>query len=255
MVTIAIMNQKGGVGKTTTAVNLAVGLRKFHDKRVLLVDMDPQANASIHLGIRAEGQNNSMTAVFSGDKGINEIIRQSEDIDIAPSHASLYGINEIGMKNVNDEEITALRLAIEGLDYDIAIIDCPSSPGLLSSNALVASDKVIVPAQGEYLSVEGLAYMIQTIDTFRKRRNPNLAILGILITNMQKTVMYNTMRDFINKKLNGRISIFETVIRRNTLIAEASAVGKSIYNHKKCNGYTDYLNFTYEIKQKLSEEK
>ena len=253
MITIAIMNQKGGVGKTTTAVNLAVGLNKFHDKKVLLIDADPQGNASIHLGIRARGEGDSIAAVFSEGKAISSIVQQSEGVDVAPSYASLGYIDR---KNYDTEEdIGFMAYALMEADYDVAVIDCPPSLSSLSRSALAAANTVIIPITGEYLSIEGLARMIETVGDIRRKYNSILSIMGILITHAQKTTMYQTTTARV-WKLSNKVNIFKTSIRMNTVLAEASAVGKSIYEYKKrCNGYQDYINFTYEVKQKLSEKK
>ena len=248
---LSVMNRKGGVGKTTTAVNLAVGLHRFHDKKVLLVDVDPQANASIHLGVRTTSSGDSMAGVFGNDRHLKEIVRSAEGIDIAPSHLLL----DDEIKKETEDSLNILKKALKEINYDIVVIDCPPTYGFLTKNALVASDAVIIPITGEYLPVEGLASMIKNIVSIRDY-NPNLTILGILITQMQKTVMYETMADHISRKLGGRFNVFKTVVRRNTLLAEASALGKSIYEYNKsCRGYQDYRDFTFEIKNILEVEK
>ena len=255
MVIISIINRKGGVGKTTTAVNLAVGLNRFHDKKVLLVDADPQANASIHLGIRVKEAKDSIAGVFLTGRGIEEVVRTVEGIDIVPSHLELDLVEEKYRDKSDEDSIGLLTLTLMDKNYDVAIIDCPPSLGFLSKNALVVSDSVIIPITGEYLPVEGLASMIKNIVDIRDY-NPNLTILGILITQMQKTVMYGTMSEHIKRKLGGRFRVFETLIRRNTLLAEASATGKSIYEYNKsCRGYQDYRDFTFEINNLLKEVK
>ena len=257
MITLSVINRKGGVGKTTTAVNLAVGLHKFHDKKVLLIDADSQANASIHLGIRAKDAGESLVAVFKGTAGIKGIIKTAEGIDVAPAHLDFDGIEKEHSGEDDEQFLSILTTALMDIeaDYDIVIIDCPPAMGFLSKNALVASDAVIIPITGEKLAAEGLGAMIKNIVVDIKPYNPNLAILGILMTQMQKTVMCATMVDYIKRKLGGRFRVFDTHIRRNTLLAEASAVGKSIYGHKHCKGYQDYMDFTFEIKKILEAKQ
>jgi chromosome partitioning protein len=242
---IVIMNQKGGVGKTTTAVNLAVSLKRNY-KRVLLVDMDPQANTGVHLGIRAD-VNNSMGSVLSGAKKISEIIKNAEDVDVAPSNIGLAGV-ELQIVNEVGREML-LKEILKDIDYEIIIIDCPPSLGLLSINALTAADKIIVPVLTEYLAMEGLSDFLRTVQKVKNKLNNKLEILGYLATGYANTAISKNILESLQSHFEGQV--FKTVIRINTHLKEAPGAGKSIFAYKKCRGYEDYEKLGEEVYEKI----
>ncbi|MHB8292737.1 MAG: ParA family protein [bacterium] len=247
---IAIMNQKGGVGKTTTAVNLAVALKKYFN--VLLVDMDPQANASVHLNIRAD-MSNSMRAVLSDEKKISDIIQKAEGINVAPSHIGLAGIelqiaNAVGRELILDEVLTDAALA-DFHSKGVIIIDSPPSLGLLSINVLTASDKVIVPVS-EYFAMEGLSDFLKTVDIVNKKLNKKVDILGFLMTLYTNTLSSKTVFEMLQSHFSDKV--FSTKIRANTSLKEAPGAGQSIFQYKKtCHGYEDYEKLGDEIYERI----
>jgi chromosome partitioning protein len=247
---ISVINQKGGVGKTTTAVNLSVGLGNYFNKKILLIDFDPQANASIHLNVRVEPQY-SIKEVLLGNKNIRDIVCKAENIDIAPSNISLSSAEMDLMNMMKREEI--LKNALSGLDYDAVIIDCPPSLNILTINALSASKWALVPVSMKYLSVEGLSDFLKVFEKIKRFINPELGILGYLITEYDRRVaITDNIEDIIRKHLEP--NIFNTKIRINTYLIEAPAKGVSIFKYKKCRGQEDYLKLSGEVSARLWTE-
>jgi len=240
---ISLLNHKGGVGKTTSAINIGAGLVEL-GKRVLLIDLDPQANLSVSLGIPR--QKITIYESMRGDSGL-EPYTAKENMDIVTSSLDLSGaemelINEAGREYV-------LRELIEPVshDYDYVIIDCPPSLGLLTLNALTCSDYVMIPLQTEFLALQGLAKIQQVVDKVRFRLNKKLQIGGVIPT------MYDA-RKVLNRDVLGTIQkyfgdkVFKTCIRDNVNLAEAPAAQKDIFGYAKNSpGAEDYLNLCKEI--------
>ncbi len=244
MKTIAITNQKGGVGKTTTAINLGASLAVF-GKKVLIIDIDPQANATS--GLNAEREMCIYHALI-GKKTLQSLIAPTEmdNLFIVPSNISLIGA-EVELKDMENKEKILKNLIkdIEGFDY--ILIDCPPSLGFLTINALVAADSVLVPVQCEYFAMEGLAQLLHTINLVRRTFNPSLKIEGILLTmhdkrnNLSKQVEMELKRHFPKY-------IFKTLIPRNVRLSEAPSFGKSVISYDiKCPGSQSYLSLAREV--------
>ncbi len=245
---IAICNQKGGVGKTATAVNLSAGL-SLAEKRTLLVDFDPQANATSGVGIDYKSLEMSVYDCLFDPEFVHKTIIKTKwlYLSVLPSIPDLVGAEvELVSENEREKKLKNVLNKIEN-NYDFAIIDCPPSLGLLTINALVACDSVIVPIQCEYYALEGLEKLLKTLKTVKENLNPELKIEGILLTmydarlNLSKDVVEEIKKHFAG-------SVFDTIIPRSVRIAEAPSFGKSVLHYNiSSSGAQAYLHLTKEI--------
>ena len=250
--TIAIVNQKGGVGKTTTAINLAAYIARM-GKTVLLVDLDPQGNATSGLGIDKYANEQSLYDVLAKAADIN-IVRHTtniERLDILPSNHNLSGA-EIDLVSIADREYV-LATALKKLQgqYDVCLIDCPPSLGLLSVNGLVAADYVFVPVQTEFYAMEGMGQLVQTIQRIQQKLNPTLSILGVVLTMYDaRTSLSSQVKEEVERVFGDLV--FRTVIPRNVRLAEAPSHGEPIIKYDKWSkGARSYKALAKEVVNRL----
>ena len=246
---IAIANQKGGVGKTTSAVNLAAGLA-LAGQRVLLVDLDPQGNATMGLGVNKSAQQQTIYHVLLGQTTIDTVLQPAsvKGLMLAPANADLAGA-EIELVKVAQRE-QQLKLALHGLSYDFVIMDCPPALNLLTVNALVAAHAVLIPMQCEYYALEGLSQLLSTIRKVRDRLNPSLQVSGLLRTMFDPR---NRLAGEVAAELEKHFpdKLYKTVIPRNVRLAEAPSYGRAIMDYDRtCAGAQAYLNLTQEFLQR-----
>ena len=248
---IAIANQKGGVGKTTTSVNLAASLGVL-EKKILLIDADPQANATSGLGIDVEAVEHGTYQILEHSIKAEDAIMQtsSPNLDIIPAHIDLVAI-EIELVDQENRE-SMLKKAIEPLKdkYDFILIDCAPSLGLLTLNALTAADSVIIPIQCEYFALEGLGKLLNTIKSVQKIHNNKLDIEGLLLTMYDSRLrLSNQVVEEVKKHFDEMV--FETIIQRNVRLSEAPSYGESIINYDASSkGASNYLSLAHEIIKK-----
>jgi chromosome partitioning protein len=245
---ISIANQKGGVGKTTTAINLAASLAAI-EHPTLVIDMDPQSNTTSGLGIDMQTVSSSIYEIMVGGMDASDAIRETElpFLDLIPSHINLVGA-EIEMIDREQRE-RILQKAIKGIrdKYDFVIIDCPPSLGLLTINALTVSDSALIPVQCEYFALEGLGQLLNTIKIVRQHLNTDLEIEGVLLTMFDtRTRLSDQVADEVRKYFEDRV--FETIIARNVRLAEAPSFGKpALLYDSTSRGAKNYLALAKEI--------
>lgn len=250
---IAVANQKGGVGKTTTSVNLAASLGVL-EKKVLLIDADPQANATSGLGIDVEGVEKGTYQLLEHSVKAEQAIvaTGSPNLDIIPAHIDLVAI-EIELVDQDQREYM-LKQAITHLkeQYDYILIDCAPSLGLLTLNALTAADSVIIPIQCEYFALEGLGKLLNTIKSVQKIHNNKLDIEGLLLTMYDSRLrLSNQVVEEVQKHFDEMV--FKTIIQRNIRLSEAPSYGESIINYDAASrGASNYLSLAHEIIKKNS---
>ena len=250
---ISIINQKGGVGKTTTVINLAAGLSK-QNKKILVIDLDPQGNATTGLGLsNMENSTDTIYGVLNGTKEISEVIKktQFENLHLITSNVDLSGLEVEIADDANRAFILKLKLTLylnntRG-SYDYILIDCPPSLSLLTVMALVSSHSLVVPLQTEFFALEGLTQLMKTIERIKVNLNPDLMIRGILLTmydkrNKLSSQVEKEARDYFDEK------VYSTVIPRNVRLSEAPSHGMPVLIYdKSCPGSKSYFSFTDEF--------
>ena len=253
---LSIINQKGGVGKTTTTINLAAGLA-LKDKKILVIDLDPQGNATTGLGLlNSEGSNETIYGVLNGTKKISEVIKktQFQNLDLVSSNVDLSGLevetaSDSRRAFILKEQIMAYLKDFNG-EYEYIFIDCPPSLSLLTVMALVASHSLVVPLQTEFFALEGLTQLMKTIDRIKINLNNELKIKGILLTmydkrNKLSSQVEKEARDYFKEK------VYSTVIPRNVRLSEAPSHGVPVLIYdKSCSGSKSYFNFAEEFLNK-----
>ena len=246
---IAIANQKGGVGKTTTAINLSAALAHFN-RRVLLIDMDPQGNASRGLGVDISLINKCVFDVLLGDTNINKIIRKTKQktLDLLPSKLTLSSI-ELGQADLGDEPYALLKKALENIkkDYDYFIIDCPPSLGILTMNALTAANTILIPVQCEYFAMEAVTRMLASITQVQNNYNPELGIEGFLLTMYDAKTRLGTE---ISAQIRGlfKENTFLTQIPRNISVPESNMHGLPVTIFRpSSSGALAYFSLAKEV--------
>lgn len=255
---IAILNQKGGVGKTTTTASLGAALARF-GKRVLLVDLDPQGHLSLHFGIEISPDQSSVYDVLSAEASIKSVaVRVDDNITVVPADIDLAGA-DAELVNVMGREVL-LREALAPIadQYDCLLIDCPPSLGVLTVNALVAAEEVMIPLQAHFLALQGLGKLLDTVMLVRQRINPRLTVSGVVLCMHESTTrlageVVEDLQGFLDAARGSDrpwsdAKVFKTRIRRNIKLAESASFGQTVFDYApKSNGAADYRRLAEEV--------
>lgn len=255
-VILAVTNQKGGVGKTTTSINLAYSLSKDQKKRVLLVDFDPQGNATSGLGIDKTLLQATVLDVVQGSMSLADALLKTKykNLQLVPATPQLANA-EVELAKA-DRRFTRLKEALANLEeYDYVIIDSPPSLSLLTVNGLIAADYVLLPVQAEFYALEGLGQLLETIQLVRKGMNPTLELLGVLVTMLDsRTTLSGQVHEEIKKHFPGKV--FETTIPRNVRIAEAPSHGEPVGAYDRwCKGTRAYRTLADEVNKRIVQTR
>lgn len=249
---IAIANQKGGVGKTTTTINLGSYLQKLGYK-VLIVDLDPQANTTSGLGVDKNALTHSVYHGLSDISLASEVIYNTHHkVSLVPANPDLAAA-EVELVNLEQREFR-LKNLLSSYDFDFILIDCPPSLGLLTINALTAAQHIIVPVQAEYYALEGLGHLLDTTQRVRQALNPSLDILGVLLTmHSSRTTLSNQVHEEVQKHFPGKV--FDAIIPRNVRLAEAPSYGRPISTHDKWSkGAKSYKMLAKEVENRVKNK-
>lgn len=245
MRTIVVLNQKGGVGKTSTTVNLGAALAR-QEQKVLLIDLDPQAHLTYSLGIMAHELPKSVSAMLMQECALSDVVINRNGLDIVPASVALAG-TEVDLAGVDSRE-TRLKSALQSVTgYDFILMDCPPNLGLLTLNAMVAATELLVPVQPEFLALQSLGKLMETVGAIRGGWNPDLALSGIVMTRYARNKRINreTRRNILDYFGD---ALLETTIRDNISLAEAPSFGQDIFTYKPgSNGAADYRNLALEL--------
>lgn len=256
---IAVINQKGGVGKTTTSINLAAALSR-HEQRVLILDLDPQSHASLHLGIQPSKEDASVYDLMTGNSTVGDLmVRITPNLALMPSSINLAAAEVELAAEVGREFILRDALERSYLDlFDYIIIDCPPSLGLLTLNALTSADEILLPMQPHYLALHGLSQLLNTVDVVTQRLNPDLRLTAVLLTMVESNTrlcseVENDVREFLKASSSTQCAwqtaqLLESKIRKNIRLAEAPSFGQSIFQYApNSNGAADYEQAALEF--------
>lgn len=249
---IAVLNQKGGVGKTTSAINIAAYLAKA-GKHVLLIDFDPQGNATSGLGIDKHNQEQTSNEVLFAQADLSRAVRETaiSNLFVLPANASLAAA-EVDLVKYPERE-AQLKRALGTINYDYVFIDCPPALGLLTINALTAADLLLIPVQAEYYALEGLSQLLSVVQRVRQGLNPRLEILGVVVTMYDpRTSLSRQVYDELTKHFGEKM--FKTIIPRNVRLAEAPSHGKPIAEHDKWSkGARAYKQLAKEVEKRIND--